>query len=355
MITNACKRKGPKYLEINRVDEDDSMVRTNRSRFTFSSLLTIGIVLIIIGASASAMIQVHFTHDSSAIQVPDYSILPKRIYSVIGLEDSGTRFISDIIGNALNIGKDVKGAKKEKHFYRNGSNPYLYDKLLDVQVQHFSLPFGSSCTKFPIVPIVDVVLPSQCMRDHPRRNNEMVECNSMTRELYDLPYGTQKFKYPIRYNLDIVSHKEWYDSHNVDQWFIIVIRDPDVSRKARSKKHCADHTLLKEEEKVGTSIIVKAINKYILEEGERKLTSETYNHWHASNFQNDNERHGRRLSPLPSGNNVVLVSYESMMKLGEIYIALLYTALGIRSDFVPDIKNGNKKYLNNVRSSHPLL
>ncbi len=60
-----------------------------------------------------------------------HSLLPKKIISVIGLESSGTRFVTSILASAHGIPK-----------YREGSFPGggKKDGLL---VQHFSLPWVS--------------------------------------------------------------------------------------------------------------------------------------------------------------------------------------------------------------------
>jgi len=42
---------------------------------------------------------------------------------------------------------------------------------------------------------------------------------------------------------------------------------------------------------------------------------------------------------------VVVVSYESLMKLKGVYIQLLYKALGIESNYVPEFRDGNEKYI----------
>ena len=105
-----------------------------------------------------------------------------------------------------------------------------------------------------------------------------------------------------------------------------------------------------------------AINKYILAHGEdgddvRNVTSKTFTRWAAQQYQkeegNDSHhigtsgRNRRRLSALPSRNGVVVFSYETMVKLGGTYVKVLYDALGIESNYIPDdIRNSNQKYLN---------
>ena len=178
--------------------------------------------------------------------------------------------------------------------------------------------------------------------------------------------------YPPRYMLDIVSHKDWYDSHGVDQVFIIVLRDQNLSRLSRSESHCTNSTLLKQEEEVGTDIIIRAINKYILETNNsfsddnqdnnrrRRLTTASYDSWYEETFLSENidgsssiHNNGNRKlfssSLLSNGNNVVLVSYELLMQLQGVYIRMLYNTLGIESDYMPTIKDGNHKYVKGLK------
>ena len=273
-----------------------------------------------------------------------YPILPSRVYSIIGLEDSGTKFVSSLITNALN-----------QTGFREGPKPYqnAAKDELDVQVQHFSLPWGSSCQDRENVPIIDYVFPPQCYR----YANKYEACGQMMNSLLGTPVTTTKAGYPARFNLDIVSQKEFYDSMGVEQYFIIVVREQNISRKARSKYHCKNATRLEEEERVGTAIMIDAINKYILnEEGvERQVTPENnFNFWEY--HQNEKDRRRRLLSSSSStissshggmlhGNNVVLVSYESLMLLKDSYLKILFEILGIELNKMPDIKDGNLKYL----------
>jgi len=271
-----------------------------------------------------------------------YSVLPRTVYSVIGLEASGTRFVSSIIQNAVNKGP-----------YREGSFPCNVRNCKedsDVQVQHFSLPWGGECQQRP-PPVVDVVLPPQCTRNQ-TDSTEKEECGAMASELWGIELDGRAMIYPTRYMLDIVSQIKFYQEKGVDQRFIIVLRDEDVSFKAR-KGHCNNVEWRKQEEKVGTDIIIHAINTFInAKRKEEFLTRKTFSHWVAKNFQPGESNHDdsrRRLESLQlneGSNKVVLVSYESLMKIGKTYVELLYQSLGISSDFIPTFKNGNTKYLN---------
>uniref|UniRef100_A0A7S3QFV7 Uncharacterized protein n=1 Tax=Chaetoceros debilis TaxID=122233 RepID=A0A7S3QFV7_9STRA len=309
------------------------------------------------------------------------SILPKRMYTVVGLESSGTTFTTEVIKKGLNIRSRREGHKvyererEESEESESESEQGTKTKTIidfdmeqeDIQVQHFSLPWGSSCKGTNATHIVDVVLPTQCTRDHGAHeqhdDDEEVQrcCNAMADELFDIRPNGKAVKYPPRYNLDVVSHKEWYEKYGVDQWIVIVLRDPDISIAARSKRHCTDTNRLLSEEQIGKDIIIDVINKYILGKDEKKVTRETYKFWYAKNFQDQNmegirgrgghqaQRRLQEASTMPpaltSKNRVVLVSYESMMGLGQVYIKMLYDTLEIETDFIPEVKNGNSKYV----------
>jgi len=115
-----------------------------------------------------------------------YSVLPRTVYSVIGLEASGTRFVSSIIQNAVNKGP-----------YREGSFPCNVRNCKedsDVQVQHFSLPWGGECQQRP-PPVVDVVLPPQCTRNQ-TDSTEKEECGAMASELWGIELDGRAMTYP---------------------------------------------------------------------------------------------------------------------------------------------------------------
>lgn len=318
---------------------------------------------------------------------PTFSILPEKIYTVIGLESSGTQFLSSIITKALGL-----------EHYREGSFPCNRncDEYAPVQVQHFSLPWGSTCDSHPNPKVVDLVLPSQCTRQK-SDSLEISQCNEMAKDLWGFETNRDELHYPSRYQLDIVSHKDWYDVHGVQQYIIIVIRDSNISSTARSRDHCGDTELLEKEEEIGTQIITRAINKYILEAKDEKVPEETLPMWAAKKDQKQrssydptsnegyysyetdddfaknemnvdegmneideyddddhelNDEWRRSLGALPANNNVVVVSYESLLKLQGTYLKTIYSALDIQSDYMPSFKDGNSKYINGRRANN---
>lgn len=291
--------------------------------------------------STEALENSETTEISGNVQADEksYPILPSKVYSVIGLEDSGTHFVTGLIRDALNQTE-----------FREGPRPYksAANDALDVQVQHFSLPWGNTCQTDPFVPILGAVLPPQCYR----KDNMVKECGEIAHSLWGSPVTVTKADFPGRFNLDIVSQKEFYDSLGVEQYFIIVLREQNISRKARSKSHCTNPERLEMEEKVGTAIIIDAINKYILnEEVEKQVTPENFYFWKSKNAH-DRRQLSSSSHAIAHGNNVVLVSYESLMLLKDTYVKVLFEILGITMNEVPTVIDGNAKYLSWLENSN---
>jgi len=271
------------------------------------------------------------------------SIIPKKMFAVIGLESSGTTFVTRTLSKALGYEYFLEGSIPRAEYHN------------EVEVQHFSLPWGSHCVCDPEINIQNVVLPVACSSIR-----HVPFCMDMARDL-KLTTKEGRVVYPNRYFLDIISNKEWYESKGVDITFIIVIREPTVSRNARFHSHCGNQTLLEIEEEIGTDIMIRAINKYILHD--RKLSASTYGPWYNEMlWRETNNTTGRNTdtdpphrelsSALLSGNNVVLVSYDSLVKMDRVYVKLLYKALGIESDYMPTIDDGNEKYIKKINYSN---
>lgn len=341
-----------------------------------------------------------------------YNILPKKVYTVIGKESSGTKFVSEILRDALELHSYREGGRPFEFFPRN-KKTYREDSKSQVQVQHFSLPQGSFCgeSDYGSHHIVDVVLPAQCSSDlrprHSRRRSTdgddknqnaalRKQCNDMTKELKwnikprlkgSIEAEQPAIRYPARYFLDINTHKDWYDSHGVEQYIIIVTRDENVSFNSRLKGHCGNVTIAEDEERLATNIINDAIYKYILEE-DRARKTDLRHLWDPPEYQNTNntemrakkneklkrmkmfeqslvsqtntigrrklgslfEKNAEALSSfMPSKNRVVLVSYESLMTLQAPYVKMLFKQLGIESEYMPTMKDGNAKYVPRLR------
>jgi hypothetical protein len=87
-------------------------------------------------ATATTAISTLEENDPRVVQRVSYrSILPETIYSVVGLESSGTRFVTGILATALGTGKQRNGVLPgpPQTNFRGGTS--------DTWVQHLSLPW----------------------------------------------------------------------------------------------------------------------------------------------------------------------------------------------------------------------
>ena len=259
--------------------------------------------------------------------------LPERLIVVTGLESSGTNFVTKIIATALG----------KKGRYRKACKGGPQDNS-DIWIQHVSQPSMKSCTRVPFPRAVQkVILPPVCtVREDGRLSKHFhPDCAGLAEAANITTNAGGRAECPGRYLLDLVAQKEFYRDHlGVDVWYVIVVREPSISRNGRWKSvYCRNETLLLEEERLGQELIDRAIYRYILEED--------------YDADHHRQRSRRRLllsepnsTTLTSGNGVFLVSFETLLKLQNVYVRMIYSALGIESDHVPDFDLGaNAKYV----------
>ncbi|KAL3937805.1 MAG: hypothetical protein SGBAC_007152, partial [Bacillariaceae sp.] len=176
--------------------------------------------------------------------------------------------------------------------------------------------------------------------------------------------------YPGRFMLNITSQKLWYDAHGTDQVIVIVVRDPAMSFQSRLKSHCHIVELAKEEEAIANAILNDAIQTFFLDD-KSGLQNGFGGRWYGKTveeikqeaflwdptpiIENGTTTSGDPLysSRIPAQNNVVLVSYEAMMKYQQDYVAELYKVMGIASTYKPVFKDGNAKYRNESEAAVP--
>jgi hypothetical protein len=203
---------------------------------------------------------------------------------------------------------------------------------------------------------------------HLRKTNHEVDIEEWTRNVKNgIPLSkltTENLvKYPARFFLNITAQKLWYDRQGTEQVVVIVVRDEEMSYASRIRKHCQEIDLAKEEEQIATGILNDAIRTFLLED-QSSIQSGFNGRWYAKNVSELLEQYllwdpkvvlesldksKKRVdilhsSMIPFKNNVVLVSYEAMMKHQQSYVQKLYTVLGIESDHSPLFKDGNDKY-----------
>ena len=63
-------------------------------------------------------------------------------------------------------------------------------------------------------------------------------------------------------------------------------------------------------------------------------------------YQKDNSRAKKLFAKIIKNEDFFIWNYETMLALENIYFQQLYKWLSIKSDFIPELKDGNKKYFN---------
>eukprot|EP00980_Cylindrotheca_fusiformis_P020914 scaffold7936_cov135-Cylindrotheca_fusiformis.AAC.1 len=176
-----------------------------------------------------------------------------------------------------------------------------------------------------------------------------------------------RIRYPSRFLLNITAQRLWYEAHGTEQVIVIVVRDEVIGFASRVQSHCHMPSLAMEEEGIATALLNDAVQTFFLEDGH--VQSGLNGQWRAAAATNTNTttvadiiqnksiwdptpiinndldpNDPLRSSLVPANNNVILVSYEAMMKYKQDYIQELYKALNIVSDYQPELRDGNLKY-----------
>jgi len=272
-------------------------------------------------------------------------LIPKRLITVAGLESSGTKFLTMIAAQAAGAYRILE---KQKESGKVNLSPFE-DRVRwrGIEVQHVSLPWGGECsyranrnhTEILTNNTIDALIPKKCIFSR-ARNSATLNANNirylpMCREL-----GIREFtSIPGRYFLNLTSHIKWYQERGSIATAVIVVRDQTIEYASKFRDHCHNHTLGKEENKYGLEIIREALLNL------------------SEDWLDDN-------TP-PS---LVLVSYESLMSIGEPYARKhIFEKLGLgsaglnfsRNDtynidkiWFPPLKDGNRRYVGIPKSGH---
>lgn len=236
--------------------------------------------------------------DRSELPLSKREFVPKRLIAVFGLESSGTTFVQETLAKALG----AKGQYEVEFYTRNK----------DIRVQHFSLPTGVYRKSSPNLedqyqplPLVPVHVPYQC-RMTPYTDPSIVQesptkCHAL--------FGPIKVASVERYFINVTSHIQFYQKRGIDTMAVIVVRDPAMHFRGITKTHCrGNQTAAYEQYKTGRAILQEAMEK---------LDPKSY----------------------------ILVSYETLMTLQQVYLKEIYKALRIQSTYAPPMKNGNLAYV----------
>ena len=160
----------------------------------------------------------------------------------------------------------------------------------DWQIQHLTLPQGQRCNG-TFAPTIDALL----------------------------PIAEEGAHYPARFFVNLISHIEYYLSKGVDITVVVVMRDSSIATNEKLRDDCPKLEIVKKEEETKLAIIKEAYIQYA--------------------------KHGTRIK---SGEKerVILVSYEGLMELKDVYLFDIYHQLGIISNHTPAYyEDDNAKYV----------
>ena len=131
------------------------------------------------------------TKDSNLNYYLHHKILPDRLFTVFGLEASGTSLLARILSGALNVpGRDNFLPENEnciREFGRGTNNTKLY-----YEVQHISLPWGSTCDEYGNIVSIDIIPPECCFKNP--SNSALNENKKSFITRCKTQYGSEIFK-----------------------------------------------------------------------------------------------------------------------------------------------------------------
>lgn len=300
---------------------------------------------------------------------PKTQLLPKRIIAVFG-PSSDTKFLASALATATGVfpkeGMWMQILAPNPQNSTNATNPlmrWIFANTLserastsdgELEIQHLSLPMGSSCPSTSnTIQVVEALVPKECQRyetlpnldsklaeqvlhnqdalqsknppnmtdtvqgfhweeeqilQRQREKKYLEQCRnevniSQRNNATDAAWtcgavcGRGEYDgyalYPDRYFVNITSHIEWYQNRGVDISVVIVMRDQSISRAANQNEHCSAEGSVEKEEEMTMSLVHDAIEK------------------------NGIRGHGEK-------QRVFTVSYEAMMMFKETYLFDLY-------------------------------
>ena len=218
-------------------------------------------------------------------------MLPKKLVSVVGLEEHGVNFLSDALEEAVSATDDFR-------------------------VQQILLPQFQKCVSSDSkvdVTTIDVFVPEGCICYDKKLKHldslNIKECQEDERCGKDQLSG--RVFHPGKFYVNVTSHIQWYMARGVDVKVILLLRDKTISIKERMRRrHC--YTSFESahiEHDTAVEIMREALQNY----------------W------------GERV--------VVVVSYEILMQLKQTYLSGIYKMLGIESTYQPDFVDENRLFV----------
>ena len=238
--------------------------------------------------------------DRTTLTATTREFIPKRLIAVFGLESSGTTFVQKTLAAALRA-----------NLYYEGVEYHTANR--DIRIQHFSLPTGvfqkdspNLSQQFLPLPLVPVHVPGQC-RKSPSVPESTVQSSPKKCHLL---FGRHKVDSVERYFVNITSHIQFYQKRGVQATAVLVVRDPAMHFKGITRTHCnGNQTAAYEQYQTGRALLQEAMER------------------------------------IDDPQSLVIVSYETLLTLKQVYVKQLYQALGIDSNYSPSMTNGNLAYV----------
>ena len=235
-------------------------------------------------------------YDNSSQNKPRNSFLPRRLIAVFGLEASGTKIVTEAISIATGA---YSFPSKSKVVAAGGASFHgrIDQKKITkgIEIQHLSLPWGSTCQnekdadKLHTLP---VLVPRNCGCSSTMNSFIWGSKSCQKAKVYEqcVDMGIHDpVVYPNRFFINITSHIQWYEERGVEATAVILLRDQSAELIGK-RDHCTKKEIGELENRYGLQII-----------------AETLENLSTTILQ------GRNSS------NLVLVSYESMISLGDTY------------------------------------
>jgi hypothetical protein len=263
--------------------------------------------LVAVGDSSSSVVKkesayyYHYLDNHQIIR----TVLPKRMITVFGLERSGTSLVFHTLGKALNLTR-VKG---EEEYTNHPDNT--------IRIQHMSLPLGEFSEhhkdylkRFEPLHVLPVKALSRCMPKTKDASSSSSSSSSTISANCKIFANVVPPPAP-RYFVNITSHLQWYQRRGVQVQAVVVVRDPTLHFQSISQK-CENETAAYAQYEQGVALMQHAMQHV---------------------------------------NPITVVSYETLTTLRGQYMNEIYESLGIQSDYMPPIRNGNAKYVQSIPQS----
>lgn len=304
------------------------------------------------------------------------TVLPKILYTIYGLESSGTTYFAQTIAMALNItGDDDEDGTT---ITSNSTPPTFSESALQtrdktIHIQHLSLPTGGMEGRPPDItylydkrfthplPTVNVIYPLGCnpkspFAGPPRDDWPVPEkCQPLmgdddTSNNNDGNNDTimTMTTFPHRVFVNITSHVRWYRQRGVIVYPIMVVRDPSFHFEGILRYHAPNSDAAFVQYHMGREIMLESLQKPTRTTATRQKNEKLHN----NDNDNTNPYHDTDDGDMDDAVYPIIVSYETLMTLREPYLFELYHELNIHSKFIPKFHNGNLKYTSTTNQTN---